>query len=151
MAYHVGKDLRHWAPISVNCTCLRVRKAALALTNHFESYLAPLNINSTQYSILTVLDILEGSSVCQLAEIIAMPRKTLTRHLKPLETRELISIEQGFDKREKTVTISDAGADLIKQGRPLWELAQSDMVERLGRQGWRQTHELLEVLATIND
>ena len=102
MAYHVEKDLRHWAPISVNCTCLRVRKAALALTDHFESYLAPLNINSTQYSILTVLDIIDGSSVCQLAEIIAMPRKTLARHLKPLELRKLISIEQGSDKRERT-------------------------------------------------
>ena len=75
-----------------------------------------------------------------------MDRTTLTRNLKPLERRGLLSITPGSDQRTREVALTNRGHSLLAQAIPLWEDAQSRVLENLG-EGWRK--ELLEILAPL--
>ena len=63
--------------------------------------------------------------ITRLAEILAMDRTTLGRNLRPLERDRLLEIvTSDEDRRARVVTITAAGLDRIKEGRPFWDHAQ---------------------------
>jgi len=81
-----------------------------------------------------------AATVTDLAEILAMDRTTMTRNLKLLRDRGLV---QG-----KRIALTDKGRRKAAVALPLWEKAQAEILDGLGRQRWTA---LLGELAVVKD
>ena len=116
------------------CACFKVRKAARAVTKLYEEMLRPIGLRATQFSLLMAARVVGPVTVVKLAQITVMDRTTLTRNLRVLEKRRLIEIKAGEDRREREVTLTAAGMEVLVQAIPLWEAAQDRVTQGLGEE-----------------
>ncbi|MCB2186220.1 MAG: MarR family transcriptional regulator [Deltaproteobacteria bacterium] len=122
--------------IGRNCACFNLRRAARLVTQLFDRHLRELGLKSTQFSVLMVAYHYEGMLLTQIASILGMERTTLTRNLAVLEQMELITLEQGEDRRERRVNVTPQGVEILSRSLPLWEKAQAEVVEAVGPGNW---------------
>ena len=118
--------------IATNCACFNVRKAARAVTQLYDNILKPTELRGTQFTVLVALSIRGNIGISQLADALVMERTTLTRNLKPLEKKGLVTVAEGSDRRTRAVKITPKGLKKIKEVTPYWEQAQEVISEGLG-------------------
>jgi len=119
-----------------NCTNFNLRKAARTVTHLYDEMLKPSGLRSTQYSLLTVLSMGEAETISNLAHQLVMDRTTLTRNLKPLQSQGWIKRVPGEDRRTRAWTITAQGRKALARALPLWQKAQKDTVNLLGKECW---------------
>ncbi len=83
-------------------------------------------------SLLVVASRLPRPTIMNMAERLSMDRTTLTRNLRPLEAKGLVRIEEGEDRREKLVRLTEAGHAALNDMLKRWERVQRQVVEKLG-------------------
>jgi DNA-binding MarR family transcriptional regulator len=116
-----------------NCTCLRLRRTARRVTQIYDQMLEPAGLTLAQFSLIAHLYAGEGLSVGDLAEALDTDPTTLTRNLKPLIERHLVSVHQDEDdRRRRAIVLTPAGQGLLPVAYPLWRKAQARMVGLLG-------------------
>jgi DNA-binding MarR family transcriptional regulator len=116
-----------------NCTCLRLRRTARRVTQIYDQMLEPAGLTLAQFSLIAHLYAGEGLSVGDLAEALDTDPTTLTRNLKPLIERQLVSVRQAEDdRRRRAIVLTPAGRGLLPVAYPLWRKAQARMVGLLG-------------------
>lgn len=71
-------------------------------------------------------------TLTKLAEMTVTERTTLTRNLNLLEKKGLILIEPGKDRRERQVSITELGLEVLIAAIPLWEATQAHIEQGLG-------------------
>ncbi|VUZ85825.1 MarR family transcriptional regulator [Candidatus Methylomirabilis lanthanidiphila] len=118
------------------CACSSIRKAARAVTELYDRILKPSGLRVTQFALLHVLASGGSTTITRLGQILVIDRTTMTRNLKPLVNQGLITIEAGQDQRTRVVTLTPSGREALAKALPLWEKAQTRVVEGLGRQRW---------------
>jgi DNA-binding MarR family transcriptional regulator len=116
------------------CACFNLRKAARAVTQLYEEVLRPSGLRGTQFALLVATKTLEPVTVKRLAKAMVMDRTTLTRDLKPLEKQGLLTVEVGEDRRERKVTLTLQGQQVLARALPLWEKAQARIEKGLGQE-----------------
>ena len=120
----------------LSCTCFAVRKAARAVTQHYDRSLRRSGLRATQFNILVVLAKAGPLPMIGLAEFLGMDRTSLTRNLQPPVRRKWIRIAPGDeDRRVRMVSITDAGVAALTKALPAWRAAQAsarDLVDRSG-------------------
>lgn len=141
-----GLEISRCRDIGRTCACYKVRKAARAVTKLYEEVLRPIGLRSTQFSLLMASRILGPVTVVKLAQATVIDRTTLTRNLQILEKRGLIEIEPGEDRREREVTLTAAGMEVLAKAIPLWEEAQNRVRQGLGPE---RLHNLLSDLSEM--
>jgi DNA-binding MarR family transcriptional regulator len=114
------------------CACFNLRRAARAVTQHYDEVLRPSGLRATQFTLLTVIRGRGPIAIQQLARVLVMDRTTLTRNLKPLREAGLVEIEPGSDRRVREVSLTEKGHETLLQAFPLWQQAQGDFETRLG-------------------
>jgi DNA-binding MarR family transcriptional regulator len=72
----------------------------------------------------------------KLAEDLCMDRTTLTRNLKPLLAKGWISATQDQDHRVRRIALTGSGRQVLDTALPLWRVAQSKLVGKLGPKRW---------------
>ncbi|WP_431258521.1 MarR family winged helix-turn-helix transcriptional regulator [Roseateles chitinivorans] len=114
------------------CHCSAFRRGARHIARLYDRHLAPQQIKSSQFTLLTAVSYNPGVQISDLAEIMVMERTTLVRALKPL-------IEAGWIESKKASTGRALSFDLTKEGRkkaadcfPLWKAAQVEFESTLG-------------------
>lgn len=119
---------------------VRTLSAARAITRRYDSALRPLGITITQFTLLAAVARIEPDSITELADKLWMERTSLTRGAKLLEADGLIErrVEEGVRKRG--LRISDKGIKLLREAYPLWQNAQQDVEEQLGKQVSEANH-----------
>jgi DNA-binding MarR family transcriptional regulator len=120
--------------IGRTCACFKVRKAARAITKLYEEVLRPSGLRATQFTLLMATRVMGPVTVVKLAQVLVTDRTTLTRNLQILEKRRLITIKPGEDRREREVTLTAAGMEVLTKAVPLWEEAQNRVEEGLGEE-----------------
>lgn len=118
-----------------SCVCFITRKAARCITQFYDEMLRPVDLRSTQLILLNSIWILGPVSIKRLAKAVVMDRSALARNLKPLDKQGLIRIERGEDLRERVVTLTEIGLEKATEAFPLWEKAQAEVQNKLGREG----------------
>jgi DNA-binding MarR family transcriptional regulator len=118
------------------CAAANLRKASRAITQFYDAALRPSGLRVTQYTVLVTAALMGPSTVSRLAEELVMDRTTLTRDLRLLEERGLVEISPGEDRRTRVVALTDRGREALAAALPLWEQAQSAVVEGLGPARW---------------
>ena len=107
------------------------------MTQAFDEVLQPSGLKATQFTLLAVLSKRGPAALGELAEFLVMDRTTLTRNLKPLAAKGLVTIAPGCDRRHKIIALSDQGHETLAAALPLWRQVQGRLVEGLGESQWR--------------
>lgn len=131
------------------CLCANLRRAARALTKTYEEHLRPLNLSSSQLTILQVLSRMGELSQGTLGGALAMDSTTLTRTLRTMAAAGWIGERRGADRREKLLALSRAGTNLLQRALPAWEKAQAHARNRVGEQRWSDLQKLLNQITAI--
>ena len=76
----------------------------------------------------------------ELTEQLVTDQTTLTRNLRPLERRRLISVRPGQDKRTREISLTTEGRAVFERALPLWQQAQQKMTLKLGHSRWTEMH-----------
>ena len=131
------------------CVCNKTRTASRVVTRLYDEALRPIGLRATQFALLVTLGDEGAMSIAALAKLMAMDRSTLTRNLDPLETEGLVARGDEAWRRSRSVDITAKGRARLRQGLPLWESAQSEMLRRLGPSNWARVQTGLDLLAGI--
>ena len=113
------------------CLCLHVQRAARALARRFDEALKPFGLTHGQFSLLMSLNRPEPAKMTDVSALLAMDRTTLTANLKPLERRELATVQvDKDDKRGRRLILTAAGRALLAAAVPAWKRTHAG-VDRL--------------------
>ena len=134
---------------SRTCLCTSVRMASRAIARQFDAALAPMQINSVQYSILRQISNHEPIAQVQLARRLEMERTTLYRALDILVRDDLIQTVSETDG-SKSARLTSQGKALLKKARAKWELVREHYLEKLGAEKFALLNEALAAICKIN-
>ncbi len=115
------------------CTVLRLHAATRLGMQAYHAFIAELDLTMPQFATLASLCQEDGLSVTALAQLIGVDSTTLTRNLRLLEQRGLVS--QGTatdDRRRRVVRLTTEGRRLFARALPLWQKAQAALTKKLG-------------------
>jgi DNA-binding MarR family transcriptional regulator len=130
------------------CLCTHLQMAGRAVCRRFDERLRPLGINNWQMTILFTLNQLSRPTIKELAEVIASDGTTISRNLKPLERRGLVTIRADKnDARARRIKLTDAGMKMIENAAPFWLEAAEAEAARVGRENLETVRVALETLA----
>lgn len=114
----------HYKPM---CLCTNLRRATRAISNLYDTALAPSGIKITQFSLLRAVERNEPVAITALADEMALDRTTLARNLAPLQRDRLVELAAGSDQRVTEVRLTRAGRNAIAAALPLWKKTQADV------------------------
>ncbi|UUX49049.1 MarR family winged helix-turn-helix transcriptional regulator [Nisaea acidiphila] len=136
--------------MSANCLVLKTRRAARSITRRYNRLDLPLDLSAPQ--ILLLFSISGGGfeSVSALAERTAIERSALTRNLKVLRKKGLISSEAEGRGRAQRVELTPEGAKCVADFIPIWFEAHDRIKEDLGEEKWNKVQEALQILSDLN-
>lgn len=119
--------------LTLRDTCLghATRRAANALTRHYNAALAPIGLEVTQFTTICVIAAGRAESAAALAAAVGVDRSTLARNLAVLRRDGLVGMEPGDGRRQRP-HLTEAGHDRLQAGIALWRDAQASLVARLG-------------------
>jgi DNA-binding MarR family transcriptional regulator len=118
---------------------LLVRRPAQGHSDGHPAYddaLRPVGIRITQFSVLAHLLKNGEVRVRDLGAGLMIEETTLTRSLRPLDQQGWVKLRAGDDRREKLVSITASGRELMKKAAPPWLDAQKQMNERVSATTW---------------
>ena len=106
------------------CPCLAARRRARAVTRHFDAFLRPHGLRSTQFSILAMLAQRGPTGRVRLADGLGLERTTLTRSAATLARQGWIETLSTSDARERPLALTDAGRRALDAALPAWKEAR---------------------------
>ena len=120
------------------------------LTQLYDEALKPSGLRVTQFTLLMATTLNEPATLNRLATMTVTDRTTLTRNLRLLETQGLIRIESGADRRERQVTVTARGQQVLAKAIPLWEKLQARFAKIFGQERLQQLFGDLSELRTVS-
>jgi DNA-binding MarR family transcriptional regulator len=78
-----------------------------------------------------------------------MDRTTLTRTLEPLRRDGLLTLRPGEDRRVRLAMITEKGRKALTAAIPLWQQAQRQVADGLGRGRWSAVQRDLRQLTAL--
>jgi len=142
-----GKHVELARKASGECVCGSLRRATRVVTKLYDDALKPTGLKATQFGLLSNLMALGSSTLTQLAESMVLDHTTLTRNLDVLEARGLVVTEEGQDRRERQLRLSEKGIASLSDAYPLWRAAQARAMAIGGQANWNAAAPLLHRLA----
>src|SRR5262245_53850016 len=119
--------------VASGCAGSNIRRASRVISQVYARALAPVDLEVSQFTVLIAAGATGGVPLSNLADVLAMDRTTLSRNLKPLQRRGLVTVAAGKDRRVRLVSLTPAGSALLQKALPLWQQAQERVIAALGR------------------
>jgi DNA-binding MarR family transcriptional regulator len=152
MYMHLFGRMSKPAAFALPCMCASFRRASRVLTQDYDTALRPLGLRATQFTLLQGLSLAGEVSQKTLGEILAIDSTTLTRTLAIMGRRGWIASRSGEDRRERRLSLSEAGRAEFKRASPHWEKVQQGLRTRLGNKRWDKLLNLTnEVTAAVTE
>ena len=115
------------------CNCIALRQIALKLTKIYDEALIDTGINVTQYSLLKNIEKIGTPNIKNLAIAAQLDRSTLARNLEKLERMKLVFLKFGDDKRNKILSLTSHGKQILIKANIAWENIQDKVSKNLGK------------------
>jgi DNA-binding MarR family transcriptional regulator len=142
------EDLMLCRRMRAMCACNQLRRSARGMTHVYDAGMGGDGLKVTQMPILVGLGAGGSRPVGTLADALGLDRTTLTRNLKLLEQRGLVTTApHPDDARVRIVSLTPAGADELSDALGRWERVQASVEERFGAERLRALYEELDALA----
>ena len=106
------------------CPCLAARRRARAVTRHFDGFLRPHGLRSTQFSILAMLAQRGPTGRIRVADGLGLERTTLPRSAATRERLGWIEPRGTDDARERPLALTEAGRRVLEAALPAWKEAR---------------------------
>jgi DNA-binding MarR family transcriptional regulator len=135
--------------VATECACRRLRGAARTVTRLYDEALRPTGLRATQYTLMVAADLHGEAPISGLADTLNLERTTLTRELKLLEERGLVTVTQGEDRRARIVKVTKDGRRALARGYPLWREAQRRVLSVSEREGWSELARRIAALEEV--
>jgi len=132
-----------------NCTNMNLRKATRLVTQAYDTEMQVAGIKSTQFTLLATLNAMGNPAITKLAEVMVMDRTTLSRNIKPLINKGLITSGSEQDQRVRQIGLTAEGKALLSEAMPHWQQIQDTIVERMGEARWDQFLSDLEIVIDV--
>lgn len=116
----------------LSCSCFAARRTARAITQHYEQHLKPSGLTVTQFTLLAMLLLAGPRPLTRFAGQLGLERTTLTRNLRPLRARGLVTESAAGDRRVRLLAITKRGKTAAREALPHWREAQESIARRLG-------------------
>ncbi len=129
------------------CLCENLRRTTRTVTRLYDEALRPVELRITQFSLLAVLSSNGEQRIRDLAAGVAIEETAMLRNLRPLIARALVAIRTGIDRRERYVSLTAAGKDLLAEATPLWRAAQKQLKSQLSATTWETMFRALPRIA----
>jgi DNA-binding MarR family transcriptional regulator len=129
------------------CLCNALRRASRAASRLYDEELRGVGLRTTQYSLLSLLHRSGEVRQGDLGPRAVLDETTLTRTLRPLMDRHWVAVREGRDRRERLVSITEAGRAKLAQARPAWQRAQERMRSSLPKGAWENLMGILPEVA----
>jgi DNA-binding MarR family transcriptional regulator len=130
------------ADILANCLLGRLRMLSRAVTRMFEHAMADCSLKAGQLTLLAMVAHYQPITASQLAQRSVLEKSTLSRDLAVLVKHGLIY--QGHGSRQKPLTLSDKGRQLLDRVWPVWQQTHQHLLTLVGSDGEQAIHQLLE-------
>ncbi|MCT7537704.1 MarR family winged helix-turn-helix transcriptional regulator [Aliarcobacter butzleri] len=124
------------------CHCTNMRQISRKITNIYDEFLKPSNLNVTQYSLLSNLKRVQPIKMNDFSKVVKLDRTTLVRNLKPLINLSLIEIRSIDKSKAQLLELSQKGIELQNEGYKYWQKAQEYIEQTIN-------HAELEIFYTI--
>jgi DNA-binding MarR family transcriptional regulator len=124
-----------------------LRRAARAVTRHYDEHLAPSGLTIARFSLLSTLDRMWTPTLTAYARDLAMDRTTLLRNLRAIADEGFVAVEQARGGRSKTARLTGRGAAALRRAKPYWLAAQSSLDQRVERE---DVERILSVATKLN-
>lgn len=102
----------------------------------YDDELRRLGLKSTQLTVLQALASGGATTQARLAELLAVDSTTLSRNVKVLEGNGWIAGTEGTDRRERHLSLTEVGRDLLRKADKPWVRVQERLRAALGQQEW---------------
>ena len=114
------------------CNCIALRQIALKLTKIYDEALIDTGIKVTQYSLLKNIEKISTPNIKNLAIATQLDRSTLARNLEKLERMKLVFLKFGDNKRNKILSLTPHGKQILIKANIAWESIQDKVSKNLG-------------------
>jgi len=132
------------------CVCRVVREAARSLTNAYDKALAPSNLRTTQFTLLSVLARHTVASVTQLSQLLDLDQTTTTRNISVLEDSGFLMRVAHHDPRVKLVKLTSKGKQKRQIAFERWQEVQERIKSSVSEQEWTTFHSVLQKIQTLS-
>jgi DNA-binding MarR family transcriptional regulator len=138
MSDPVDVTLERYRRVVLACAVMNFRQVARSVTARFDDQLRPVGLRATQLNLLMAIETSTAVTITDLAEILAMDRTTMTRNLKLLRQRKLVD--------RKRIALTAKGRRAAAAALPVWEKAQAEILDSLGKKRWAALLDELEAV-----
>jgi DNA-binding MarR family transcriptional regulator len=130
-----------------SCAAFNFRRTARAVTRLYDLGLEPSGLRATQFAILTAIAKFQPVSISRIGEIQVLDQTTLTRSLRLLQKQRYLEISPRSVRRQRFLTLTDAGVKALAVAVPLWRKVQAKFLAEMGGDTWPGLRNELERLA----
>jgi DNA-binding MarR family transcriptional regulator len=131
------------------CASLNFRRTARAVTRLYDLALQESGIRSTQFALLVGIAKKQPISIGALGDMLGIDSTTLTRSLRLLENADLIVVSKRAEKRQRFLSLTTKGEQVLARSLPVWRTAQERFVATIGSEYWVELRSELERLAHV--
>jgi DNA-binding MarR family transcriptional regulator len=131
------------------CASLNFRRTARAITCMYDLAFQGTKIRSTQFTILIAVAKTQPAPISKLGSILIIDSTTLTRSLAKLQKQGLITISKRAERRQRFVSLTEAGVAALAESLPGWRAAQERFEKAVGAEFWLGFRRELERLAHL--
>ena len=133
------------------CNSTAIRKASRHLGRFYDLCMAQTDLRITQYAILNLIATRGVLTIAELAESLVTDRATMGHNMRPLERDGLIRIAVGKrDRREREITLTEAGRVKEASGRTAWERAQRQFEAAFGKEDALAMRRIMYRITTLD-
>lgn len=134
---------------NTSCHCLKIRRSAENVIHFYDSVLAPSGLTARQYSLLYAISQQSGCNVRELSEAALLDRSTLARSLKPLLQAGYLEDKKYAGARDSVLVLTKMGEQKYLQSAALWDTAQKQFEQKIGRENVEALENLLMLLQEV--
>ena len=123
--------------VELQCACATARRVARLVTQLYDAHLRPINLESTQFALLSVLGSAGPSTQVAIGRRFGFEKTTLSRNLKLLRERGWIADSEAVSARERPCALTAEGRKRLKAAQPAWRRAQDALRASMGDREWQ--------------
>jgi DNA-binding MarR family transcriptional regulator len=118
------------------CACATARQAARAITQLYDRWLDGTGLEAPQFALLMVLSGHGEASQAVIGRHYGLDKTTISRNLKWLERRGLITGVGAEDGRERRFILTAEGRKRLAGAKPKWKKAQDHLRSGMTDEQW---------------
>ena len=133
--------------VAAECPGFQARATARTVTRYYNACFKPLGLTAEQFSLLVGIGAAEGTTLVDLALGAGVDATTLSRNVRNLEKRGLVSAEGGRGPAGKRLSLTKSGRRLMVKASPVWTSAKTELARRMGDKKLRSAQRAMADLA----